>query len=189
MDASNSTSAIVGVMSILKGPARAEALRMWTLFESKYKSAGIHVFPYPNVSFQGGECVDLSALDDALLRISNTVKPFRLTIEGISVFETTGVLYMAVNPTPKLLEIHRQIDDLLTRSCIYTFDFYMQDRWTPHVTLGMNMTDVELHRASQDLYDYHPYYHETIEELQLVRVQDDQQHIDIVANYQLTGNS
>jgi 2'-5' RNA ligase len=162
---------------------------MWTLLESQYNSVGIRMFPYPNMSYQGGSCIDLSTLNDALLRVSNTLKPFEITIDGIGLFESSGVLYMAVKTTPELLTFQRQIDDLLTRICVYTFDFYKQEQWKPHVTLAMNMSNVELNKARIDMYDYHPYYYETIEDFQLVRVQDDQQHIDIIANYRLTGNS
>ena len=56
----------VGVVSLLEGPARDEALRLWQLFETEYGSRGVQTFPHPHLTFHAGACLDVAELDDAL---------------------------------------------------------------------------------------------------------------------------
>jgi len=175
----------VGILSILEGPERQEALRLWELFETEYGSRGVQAFAHPNLTFHAGGCLDIAALDDALPQICHTIYPLEVEIDGLGCFESDSpVIYMNVIPDGELLALHEQIGSVMGFHCVSMFEHYLADVWAPHVTLAMDdLTPANFQRAWGDLRDYHPRFRATLTNIHLVRRDSETGLIEIVTSY------
>jgi 2'-5' RNA ligase len=179
-------SETVGVLSILEGPLLDEALRLWKLFETDYHSTGVQSFDHPNVSFQGGQCEQLAAVERALSELAGCLSPFEVIVDGWSCFESSNVIFLMVVPTDELKHINRLINDLLQQHCREVFDAYLPTRWHPHVTLAMqDLSDDDFERARRDLGDYRPHHRQTLSNLHLVQWHHDSGRVETVYSYAL----
>jgi 2'-5' RNA ligase len=179
-------SETIGVLSILEGALLDEALRLWKFFEQDYHSTGVQSFDYPNVSFQGGHCQQVAAVQAALSSLSCRLSPFEVVVDGWSTFEPSNVIYLKVVPTAELERIHQLVNDLLQLHCHGLFDTYHPRRWQPHITLAMqDLTDAGFEHAKRTLRHYHPRYRQTLANLHLVQRRQDTGRIETVHSYAL----
>ena len=172
----------IGILSILEEKVLDEVLRLWKLFETKYRSMGVRSFAYPNLSFQGGRCHDVAPIEDALSSLSRHLRPFELILDGFGSFEThSKVIFLKVKLTDELRHINQVVNRMLQRHCEEVFDNYLPERWVPHVTVAMgDLTDDNLERAKRDLSGFHPHYRQRISIIHLVQVCDETGLIEIV---------
>lgn len=179
-------SEIVGVLSILEGALLDEAVRLWKLFETDYHSTGVQSFDSPNVSFQGGNCQQVAAVQAALSPLTRRLSPFEIIVDGWSTFEASNVVFLRVLLTAELKRIHQLLNDLLQQHCHEVFAIYLPTRWQPHITLAMqDLRDDGFERAKRELRDYHPRYQQVLSNLHLVRWCHDTGRIEIVHSYAL----
>jgi len=178
---------LVGVASILEGPVLDEARRLWKLFETQYASTGVQSFDYPNLTFQGGLCTDVTALIGALRDACRRLAPFELIVDGLGYFEAPApTVFMAVRMTEELWHINREMNVLLGRHCEQLFEYYAPEQWMPHITIAMgDLTAGNFERARHDLAGYRPFYRQAIRKLQLVQKHERTGHIEIVQSYPL----
>ena len=164
----------VGVVSVLEGDVYKETKRMWRLFERKYNSRVIQNFPHPHLSFQGGICEDIKLIDVNLRKLSASIKPFLIKIEGINTFQKPDpAIFMEVVRTKTLQRIHKRVDSLLQKFCSQTFRLYSPQNWHPHVTLACeDLIQSSFQEAKKDLENYHPRYKFKVRNLCLVKWYD-----------------
>jgi 2'-5' RNA ligase len=147
-----------GAMTILDGPLRDEALRLWRMFENHYGSVGVQTFAHPNLTFGGGTIRDPRALAAHLEDLAETLEPFELRITGIDVFhEPQRAVYLAVEPTAELTRIHRSVHQVLEQHCEALVELYRPESWVPHITVAMgDLSQENFERALEDLSNYEP---------------------------------
>ena len=179
----------IGVLSLLEGPARQEALRLWQLFETEYDSRGVQTFAHPHLTFHAGTCLDVSELEVALTKLCQEFHPFEVLIDRLGYFdEPTPVIFMRVVPTPQLLALHRQIGEFMGFHCVGLYEHYLPDRWVPHVTLAMgDLTPANFERAWRDLRGLRPQFRQVLSNMHLVRRDDETGLVEIVASYACKG--
>ena len=177
----------VGVLSLLEGTLLAEARRLWKLFETEYGSTGAQAFDYPNLTFQGGICDDVEGLAGALAGMCQQTAPVEIIVDGLGYFETPApTVYLKVQRTEELQHINRAVNAVLSATCVHVAEYYLPERWVPHVTLAMgDLTPHDLERSRQDLRQYHPRYQQVISSLQLVQRHEPTGRIEIVQGYPL----
>lgn len=177
----------IGVLSTLEGDLQAGVKRWWQVFEEQYQSTGVQTFDYPNVTFQGGRCGDVPALRAALAALVPTLAPSEIVIDGFGCFEAARVIFLRVELTAVLRQIHAPIHDLLVRHCDEVFAHYTPEQWQPHVTLAMDdLTPDNFERAWRDLSASHPRDRQTLSNLCLVQVDAGTGHIHIIERWALS---
>ncbi len=128
----------VGVMTILEGPLRDEALRLWRIFEMDHGSVGVQSFAHPNLTFGVGRCREPEVLARRLAELAGELRPFELRVSGVGFFsEPQRVAYLRVAVTRQLGRIHRSVDKVLEECCDEPAGIYRPARWIPHVTIAM----------------------------------------------------
>jgi 2'-5' RNA ligase len=181
----------VGVVSILEGPARAEAKRLWKLFETEYGSRSVQAFDHPHLTFHAGACLDLTELDDALSEACRQIRPFDMEIDGLGYFDSESpVIYMTVVPNRELLALHRQIGEAMGSHCVGMFERYLPGVWVPHISLGMgDLTPANFKRAWRDLQGLRPQFHIAFSNAHLVRRDSETGLVEIVSSYSCAATS
>ena len=164
----------IGIATLITGSERDEVLRYWDIFEKEYNSIGVRSCDHPNLGFQGGDCSNLDFLKDELSNLCNIISPFEMIVDGFGYFEAPSkVVYLQVMKTNELIEIHKEINIILSKSCISTFQYYTPEYWVPHITLAMD----DLSETSFDTFkkrhkDTSPSFNQTISNLALVEFKD-----------------
>lgn len=161
----------VGVMTLLDGPAREEALRLWRVFEIDFGSVGVQTFAHPNVTFGGGQCDNLVALGRQLKKLAGQLGPFDLRISGIDFFhEPEKAAFLRVEGSRRLEQVHRSVDRVLEHHCAELVGLYRPGRWIPHVTVGMgDLSQEALERAQARFSSYDRGFVQTARRIVLVR--------------------
>lgn len=179
---------LVGVLSILQGEMLDEARRLWKLFETEYASKGVQSFDFPNVTFQGGQCRDVSRLRQEFAALARQVPPFEVIIDGLGHFgPNSKVVFLKVQLTDELRRVHQAFTEMLGQYCETLHQSYQLGNWIPHVTVAMkDLTDQEFNRALHDLRDYHPYYRQPIFNINLVQSFEQRRRIEILESVRLT---
>ncbi len=79
-----------------------------------------------------------------LEELTEHAAPFPITINHIGLFSTLeaceNVVFLGVVPTQSLLSFHRATATLCQEEIREIRPFYHPDAWTPHITLGFNLT-------------------------------------------------
>lgn len=178
---------LIGVLSILEGDVLTEAQRLWRLFETEYASTGVQSFDWPNVTFQAGHCDDVSRLEDDLGTLARNLPPFEIVVDGLAHFESQPkTVYLQVLPTDDVRRVNRAVNEMLEHHCAKVFKPYRPKNWIPHVTVAMkDLTDEAFDRAINDLRDYHPFYRQTISNINLVQALNDMKRIEIIKSVRL----
>jgi 2'-5' RNA ligase len=143
-------------MTILDGPLRDEASRLWRVFEVEYGSVGVQTFPHPNLTFGAGRSRDAHALAGRMENLSKGFGSFELRVTGICCFsEPHKVVFLRVALTEQLAAIHRSVDRVLQQHCEDLFEHYRPAAWVPHITIGMgDLSQEAFERARTELSAY-----------------------------------
>ncbi len=111
--------------------------------------------PYPHFSYHAAEDYDLARLGAALAEVATRTQPFSVMLTGLGAFEApVPVLYLAVERTPTLLALHRDLWQTLQAANVADVSrgispLYAPESWVPHVTLAMLDLTLERLRAIQ----------------------------------------
>ena len=140
-----------GIVSLLDAPASERVVGLWRGIEHRLGLRGIFVMPYPHFSYQIAEGYDRAAAEPAIEEIARSTPPFEVRTSGVASFGAPWpVVYLAVDRSPPLSDLHRRIWQGLDRSVHAPSPLYREDRWLPHVSLaygdertGTALTDAE----------------------------------------------
>ena len=101
----------------------------------------------PHFSLAIYEEVDVPVCTNRLNSFAQTLSPFALSIANLGIFSAEKtVVFLAPIVSPGLLELHRQVHQLLQDAAALPADHYLPGHWTPHCTLA---TRVPPHFLSQ----------------------------------------
>ena len=179
----------VGVMTLLEGAARDEALRLWRVFEREYGSVGVQTFAHPNLTFGGGACGDVEELGHQLERLARDLQPVEVHISGVGFFdEPRRAAFLEVAGSEPLEQIHRRIDHVLQHCCNDVFGLYRPGRWVPHVTVAMgDLSPEAMERARQRFSSYDASFVHSARKICLVRAMTDGPGFEVVGRWRLEG--
>jgi 2'-5' RNA ligase len=143
----------IGIVSNLEGEPYRLVKRFWNLFERKFHSVAIQDYSHPHVSFQVARTHNVKELKKDFERIAANIRPFEIKVNGVRHFDENAI-YLEVEKTARLLEIHRLIHGFLEDHCYELFEYYTPGIWVPHVTLAMeDLTKDNFKKAWSELKD------------------------------------
>ena len=91
--------------------------------------------------------LDIPVCTSLLNSFVQTLSPFTLSIASLGIFHAEQtVVFLAPIVSPSLLDLHRQVHQLLHNAGVFPAPNYLPGHWTPHCTLA---TRVPPHFLSQ----------------------------------------
>ncbi len=105
----------------------------------------------PHVSLSVAERIEVEQLQDA--RACLTATHLDMTLYSPAIFPRTGVLYLSVVPTLRLLRLHEEVHAALRDSMVAPWDTYSVGAWVPHCTLAQGLTRAQLAQGIDLLHD------------------------------------
>jgi 2'-5' RNA ligase len=76
-----------------------------------------------------------------------------VTLYSPAIFPRSGVLYLSVVPTLRLLRLHEEVHAALRDSMVAPWDTYLVGAWVPHCTLAQDLTRAQLAQGIDLLHD------------------------------------
>jgi len=73
--------------------------------------------------------------------------PLILDVPSIGMFPTTGTLFVKPTVTTKLLTYHKEFHKNFSYYKDNANEYYLPEKWEPHVTLGLNMSNQNILKA------------------------------------------
>ncbi len=179
----------VGVMTLLEGEARNEALRLWRLFETEFGSVGVRTFAHPNLTFGAARCDDPRSLSMRLEALAQRLETFPVRISGVGFFDQPqNAAFLGVEKTPALEQVHRAVDEVLQRRCMEVLSVYRPASWVPHVTIGMgDLSREALERARTYFASYDRSFVYTARRITLVQSANAGPGFQVTGHWQLGG--
>lgn len=131
-----------GICSDLTGEAHAAATALWDHLERRYGLAEARAAAHPHVSYLVGEVASggsrVEALVTRVAAAASRLAPFAIEIGGVGVFDGPApALYLRVVRSEPLLRTHAAILGATREAFTSIWPDYLQDAWTPHVTLAL----------------------------------------------------
>jgi len=84
---------------------------------------------------------DVAGCRAQLTDFARTWSPFPIQLNHLGLFQTmNNVVFLGVAPSAPLLALHREVFGLCQAWTTGWRDYYAPDHWTPHVTLGFDLT-------------------------------------------------
>lgn len=123
---------------------------VWRDLAESEISAKFHEGPYrPHVTLSIYADLDVEAFSEVLRSYAGSRTQFPITFGSLGAFPgSTGALFLAPRPTPRLLETQQEVSSLLAKHGSGTTQpYYKPGTWTPHCTLAMDLEPEELSRA------------------------------------------
>lgn len=145
-----------GIVSLLDAASEQAVRALWAELDQRHAlRAAAQKVPYPHFSYHVAEDYDLARLGATLAEVAARTQPFPVTLTGLGAFEApVPVLYLAVERTPGLLALHRDLWRALQQAdgadmARDVSPLYAPESWVPHVTLAMLDLTLERLRAIQ----------------------------------------
>jgi 2'-5' RNA ligase len=126
------------LVSLLDHEHADEVRSIWSELEARFGLRPRYVKPFIHFSYHVvADEYDLDALAPELDAITEKRAPFRVPTIGCDVFMgTEPVVFVSVNRTPELDDLHRDIWSRCTPGFGVGLPYYAPDVWVPHVTLA-----------------------------------------------------
>lgn len=136
---------LYGIVSTLDDAHHARIEHIWSELQDRFDVQGIHQTPVPHFSYHVATQYDTDELPAALLNLCGQFEPFTVRTAGLGIF--TGehpTLYVLIKPTEALLNLHKQLWEVITPIATEPSLLYHPNRWIPHITLTEYNIDHEL---------------------------------------------
>jgi 2'-5' RNA ligase len=147
---------MAGIVSLLDDASEQSVRALWAELDRRYDlRVAAQRVPYPHFSYHVAEDYELARLSAVLAEVAARTQPFSVTLTGLGAFEApVPVLYLAVERTPALLALHRDLWQTLQAANVADISrgispLYAPESWVPHVTLAMLDLTLERLRAIQ----------------------------------------
>jgi len=86
--------------------------------------------------------VDVDILATCVATLARVTEPFQLRLSAVGSFPgDEGVVFLALAPTERLLNLHHRFHAMLVEHGISTDPLYRPDRWVPHCTVAQAVPD------------------------------------------------
>lgn len=114
---------------------------IWQNIESSLSGSDMH----PHISLCSVGDIDEVTLKNTVEQFCKTIKSFQLQFGLLGTFPTNeGVLFISPVITKELIDNQRLFSQMLTDAGIEVKGYYMPDKWIPHCTLDINLSEYEL---------------------------------------------
>ncbi len=91
---------------------------------------------------------DIEGLKSKVLKFSEMVEPFEITLCAAGTFMTKeNVIFLVPIMTEKLKSVHKKFIDFMSDFDGKLNQYYDIDRWMPHCTIAIRLTDEELFKG------------------------------------------
>ncbi len=146
------------VISLLPEPYNAQVEQVWDSLEDYYGLNYVRITPIPHFTWQLGEGYQEEDVISCLHELTLRLEPFEICTQGLNHFSSNSpILFIEVNKTAKLQELHKAIWQLLLPLTLDPSPLYSPDSWHPHITLAMEdlswemLDEVTSHLQQQNL--------------------------------------
>lgn len=96
----------------------------------------------PHFSYHVAERYDERAVFDRMARLASETAVFSLHASGVAVFPgDESIVYIPICRTPALHSLHQRLVTAVHPHAINPIDYYLPQRWLPHITLAQGETD------------------------------------------------
>src|SRR3712207_5699972 len=96
-----------GVVSLLDDQHYARVEAIWEELGQKFDVRGMYVTAYPHFSYQVAERFEAEACGEALRRVAERTRPFRIRTGGLGIFTVASpILYVPIVRSPQLTSLH-----------------------------------------------------------------------------------
>lgn len=106
---------------------------------------------------------------EILERVCAEFEPFEIELRGLSTFGETGVVYIPVQETPDLLDLHNALLEELEGYVETLNGKYEGDAFTPHMTVTDRLAPEDFHSVRKQLAGFFPRWRFTVDRLHLLR--------------------
>lgn len=123
---------------------------------NKLKESGVHdeAVKLNHVSIGDYKTDDLEGLKQKVLLFSKMIKPFEITLSSVGTFMTKeNVIFLEPIMTEELLNIHKKFIEFMKDFDGVLNPYYDIDKWMPHCTISIRLSDEELLQAVKVLKD------------------------------------
>ncbi len=106
----------------------------------------------PHISLGGFDDLDglqTAQVTETLQALAESTGPFPATFTGIEGFVNTGVIFLALEPSPELVSLHEGFCAALGNLRDSLWPLYTPGRWVPHCTVAVEMLPCSRHLVDQ----------------------------------------
>lgn len=91
---------------------------------------------------------DIEGLKSKVLNFSKTIEPFEITLCAVGTFMTEeNVIFLAPVMTEELKSVHKKFIDFMSDFDGKLNQYYDIDKWMPHCTIAIRLSDEELFKG------------------------------------------
>lgn len=101
----------------------------------------------PHISLGVWEAVGRDAFERELVGLAERTGPLAVTLERVTAFTTTGVVYLATAPAPALAAVQARAQEGCASAARRPSPYYAPDVWVPHCTLAQDLSASDLAAA------------------------------------------
>lgn len=140
MDSREPPQKVTALVTVLDGPYGSEIRNLWNWFQVECGAPNnLAANPIPHFSWQGAESYRSADLDEVVLRLAETTRPFTVRTSGIGLFTGTSlVIYLGLVKNEPLANLHARLWEQTHGLSIHPNPYYHPDRWMPHITLAID---------------------------------------------------
>ncbi len=126
--------------------------------------------PHITLAIYDEDLYDLDNFINSVEDYAKTLKPFKLIVSNIGMFNTNeGVAFLAPKVTGELLDIHYKLYEGLKQYAEFAWNYYIPDNWIPHCTIAIELSKEKLLQSIEVLSDIFSPFDITIEKLGIVK--------------------
>jgi 2'-5' RNA ligase len=98
------------------------------------------VSAFPHISLSVYDLLDCDKLRSSLAKFAARTPPLDLRLSTVGTFPgSEGVVFIGPVVTPKLLNLHHELDALIAGLGFEAWDYYRPTQWIPHCTVGIHL--------------------------------------------------
>ena len=91
---------------------------------------------------------NIDELKNRVIEFSKTIKPFELSLVSVGTFMTKeNVIFLEPIMTSELMDIHKRFIEYMKDFDGVLNEYYDIDRWMPHCTISIRLSDEELFKG------------------------------------------
>ena len=117
---------------------------------STLENNGVHdeAVKLNHVSIGDYKTDDLEGLKNKVVEFAKTIKPFELNLVSVGTFMTKeNVIFLEPVMTEELLDVHKRFIDFMQDFNGELNPYYDINKWMPHCTIAIRLTDEELFKG------------------------------------------
>ena len=131
-----------------------ESQKLISNIRKKLSDYGVHdeAVKLNHISIGDYKTDNIEELKNRVKNFSKTIKPFELSLVSVGTFMTNeNVIFLEPIMTEKLIDVHKQFIDYMKDFDGELNQYYDIDKWMPHCTICIRLSDKELIKGMEIL--------------------------------------